>query len=104
MTTVITEEDLKVKANKTIFDTETQVQIRKKLKEAVGYNSTEHTLNNFGPETHHDDMVPFEGSVYVEAGNSLNTKAIDSMYRKSLPSLWWLVSQSLVAFFRRVIH
>lgn len=100
----MTAENRNIKANKTLFDPATQAQIRKKLKQAVGYNSAEHTPDNFNPETHHDDIVPFEGSVYAGAGYSRNTKEIDSMYRKSIPSLWWLASQSLIACLRRFIH
>lgn len=105
MTTVMTKEALEAGANKSIFNAEKQVQIRKSLKEAVGYEVTDQPIEKeFQPEMHHEESVPFEGNVYTGVGNSLNTKEIDKKYKQSVPSLWWLFTQSLAAFYRRMIH
>lgn len=105
MTTVINEEALKDdRVNKTIFDAETQAKIRNNLKEAVGYKVVADLSSNFKPEIHHTTKVPFEGGVYNDAGKSLNTREIDSMYNLSIPSLWWLASRSLMSIARRAMH
>ncbi|KAF3981991.1 MAG: hypothetical protein HFP81_10175 [Methylococcales symbiont of Hymedesmia sp. n. MRB-2018] len=103
MTNVI-KKTMSSEVNKTIFNAEKQLEIRENLKEAVGYE-TDHVFDeSFKPEVHHEKIVPFEGNVYSEAGNSLSTEEINKMYAHSTPSLWWLASQSLIAFVHRVIH
>ncbi|KAF3978219.1 MAG: hypothetical protein HFP77_03110 [Methylococcales symbiont of Iophon sp. n. MRB-2018] len=105
MTTVITSETLKSGINKSIFNAEKQVQIRNRLKEAVGYDVTDQSIEKkFNSEIHNEKSVPFEGSVYTSSGNSLNTKEINKRYKQSVPTLWWLVTQSLVTNIRRLLH
>jgi hypothetical protein len=105
MTTVITREPHKAGINKSIYSDEKQAQIRKSLKEAVGYVETNHIPEKkYKSEVHHEKAVPFKGNVYTGVGNSLNTKEIDKRYKQSIPSLWWLVTHSMVAFVRRMTH
>ena len=101
----MTSETLKSGINKSIYNAEKQAQIRESLKEAVGYEVTDQSIEKkFNPEVHNEESVPFEGNVYTGAGNSLNTKEINKRYKHSVPTLWWLVTQSLATYIRRLLH
>ena len=104
MAIVKDKETLKVNIDKSIFDVEKQTQIREHLKNVSGYSATDESIEEFESEIHNEEAVPFEGNVYSVIGNALSTKEIDKIYSQSVPSLWWLVTQSLVAYTRRLIH
>lgn len=103
MTTVMAKDTRDIGLNESIFTEERKTQIREALKQAAGYEP-EGQSEKYESEMHHKEEVPFEGNVYTGAGNSLDTKEIDKLYRKSLPSLWWIASQSLLALIRRLAH
>ena len=94
--------------HKSIYTAEEQADIRKNLKESVGYSreaqSSQNTANKYKSEAHHLKNVPFEGTVYNGVGCTLDTKEINKKYKQSLTSVWWIVAQSILVFFRRASH
>lgn len=86
------------------YTAEEQANIRRNLKEAVGYSDevwTSGIIDKYEPETHHLTRVPFDGSIYASIDHGLSTKEIDERYERSLPPVWWIAFQSVLAFFRR---
>ncbi len=71
---------------------------RKRLKQAVGLLPKKKNNKKPKPEIHHKKYVPFEGTVHVDAGYTLNTDEINKMYSNSVSSIWVLLFQSMLVY------
>ena len=91
-------------AQKTEFTEEDRRKIRTKLKVATGYAVADEIDLEQNSELHHTKEVPFEGTVYPDAGSDLNSSEIDKKYRQSLDSIWWISLQLMLTPIRRLKH
>jgi hypothetical protein len=88
-----------------IFNDKDRDEIRKNLKKAIDHSIIVDDLESkYNIEVCHKKFVPFEGSVCAGTKNALNTQEINEKYTKSIPSLWWIITQSVFAYIRKLFR
>lgn len=105
MSTVIKKESHQIYTDNSMSNDEQKTKIREALKKAVGYNLLDSNLNKeYKSEMHHWEKVPFEGNIHAGIGKSLDTEEIGKRYKKSTQGVWWILTNSMIVFVRRITH
>jgi len=91
--------------NVLIVNTETKTENRRKLRNAISKSNIESTHGkNYPSEARHTKVAPFEGSIYSDTDTRISSKNIQKMYDTYTPSIWWILSQSIVSPFFKLLR